>query len=177
MPGIEELMAMQGGGGGAPPAPGGAPPGAGGGQGAAMAQKLGELLQDPVAMKGMMQYAQQMGLDPSMLMGGAGAAQGGPPPGPMDAPPPMAMEAPQGAPMDAEAMATDAIDGAGATWDGTDAPTQNDIDRLKAEPTDAMVESFDEHFGDGAAAAVIGEEGGEGAPAEGAPPEGEAEEY
>jgi hypothetical protein len=59
----------------------------------------------------------------------------------------------------AEAMAQDKIDKAGNTFDGTDAPTQNDIERLTASPTDSMVEAFDEQFGDGAAAKYINPDG------------------
>jgi hypothetical protein len=51
MPGIEELMAMAQGGGG--------PPQGGGGMAGALQAKLQELMQDPVAMKGMQQYMQQ----------------------------------------------------------------------------------------------------------------------
>jgi hypothetical protein len=49
------------------------------------------------------------------------------------------------------------IDRKGATFDGVDAPTQNDIERLRAEPTDTMVEAFDDQFGDGAAADYMNE--------------------
>jgi len=74
-------------------------------------------------------------------------------------------------PEDAEALATDAIDSAGG-WEGTQAPTPTDMERLLEAPTDANCESFDAQFGDGAAAKVIGgDEGG------GEPPQGEAEEY
>jgi hypothetical protein len=167
MPGIEELMAMQqGGGGGAPPQAGG------GGMAEALQAKLQELMQDPVAMKGMQQYMQQMGGG----MGAPGAAQAGPPPGPMDMPPagmPPGMEAPPGAP-NAEALATDAIDSAGG-WEGQQSPTQTDIDRLKSDPSETNIDSFNEQFGDGAAEKVLGEEGGEEADGD-SPPE-EAAEY
>jgi hypothetical protein len=59
-------------------------------------------------------------------------------------------------------MVSQEIDRKGATWDGVDAPTQGDIQRLQAQPTDTMVESFDEQFGEGSAAKYMNEgEGGE----------------
>lgn len=166
MPGIEELMAMQGGGGGGPPMPSGqgGPPGGGAG---AMVQTLQKLMQDPVAMKGMQQYASQMGFQ--MPGTGGGGAQAGPPPGPMDMPPPMASGPPPGQgpagrqPMDMpppgreQEMVSQRMDEAGATWDGTDAPTQNDIERLQAEPTPTNIDSFNEHFGDGMAEKYLDE--------------------
>ena len=97
---------------------------------------------------------------------GAGMAQG---PGNPQAPPPM-MPPPQGMPPGmappnaggppgdgAEAAATDQIDKAGQTWDGTDAPTQNDIERLKEDPSASNIKSFDEQFGEGAAEKYVGE--------------------
>lgn len=161
-----------------------------------MMQAFSQLMQDPVAMKAMMQGAQQMGIDPQMLQQLAGGGGGGPggPQMPMSPPegggqpmPPEAEvsgEGSEGMPMDAEQMATDQIDNAGATFDGVDAPTQNDIDRLMAEPTDSMVEAFDAQFGDGAAAQYLGQQGGgDGSepadePEGSGPPEAtEAEEY
>jgi hypothetical protein len=172
MAGIDELMAMaQGGGGGGAPMP---PPGGGGGMAEALQSKLQELMQDPVAMKGMQQYMQQMGGG----MGAPGAAQAPPPMGPMDMPPgnlPPGMEAPAGAPApeDAEALATQAIDEAGG-WEGTEAPTQTDIDRLTSDPSPTNIDSFNQQFGDGAAEAVL-EGGGEGDVPEDVPPEAAAE--
>jgi hypothetical protein len=161
MPGIEELLGMAGQGGGGPPMPsgGGGPPG---GQGQAMVQTLQRLMQDPVAMKGMQQYAQQMGMQ---MPGGGGA----PPPGPMDMPPEMASGPPPGQgpagriPMDMpppgreQEMVSQQMDEAGATWDGTDAPTQNDIERLQAEPSQTNIDSFNEHFGEGMAEKYLDE--------------------
>ena len=180
MPGIQDLLQLAQGSGGAPAPPmGGAPPpGGGGGMAGALQAKLAELMQDPVAMKGMQQYMQQMGGG----MGAPGAAQAPPTPGPMDMtggiPPgeaPPGMEAPPGAPpADAEALATDAIDSAGG-WEGTQTPTQTDIERLSADPSQSNIDSFNEQFGDGAAEKVLGEagEGGEGD----APPEEASETY
>jgi hypothetical protein len=73
-------------------------------------------------------------------------------------------------------MATDAIDKAGG-WEGTKAPTQTDIDRLKADPSQTNIDSFNEQFGDGAAEEVLGQDGeSDEAPNPKAPPE-EASEY
>jgi hypothetical protein len=168
MPGPADLMALlQGGGGGAPPGapPGGAPmPPSGGGGGAmvqALQSKLAELMQDPVAMKGIQAYMQQMGGG----MGAPGAAQAPPTPGPQDVPPgsmPPGLEAPPGAPPDdAEAMASDAIDKAGG-WEGQQTPTQTDIERLTSDPSQENISSFDEQFGEGAAEKYLEEEKGEG---------------
>ena len=152
------------------------PPG-GGGQGAALAQKLSELMQDPVAMQGMMKYAQQAGIDPNMLLQGAGGAQGAMPPGPMDmtmgippgagggpqdmqppqpnmAPPP-GMDIPPGQEQD---MVSQEIDRVGATWDGEGTPTENDIERLKADPSETNINSFNEAFGEGAAEEVLSQD-------------------
>lgn len=164
MPGIQDLLALaQGaGGGGAPPQGAGPPPPGGGAppMGGMIQQVLGQLMQDPNAMKAMQAYAMNM-------MGGAGGAppmaqppgnaQGGPPgmPPQQDMPPGMAPDNAGGPPDDAEAMAQGQIDKSGATFDGQDAPTQNDIERLVESPTDTMVEAFDEKFGDGAAAKYI----------------------
>jgi hypothetical protein len=183
MPGIQDLLALtqDGGGGGAPLMPqgggGGAPPSMGGG----IAQVLGRLMQDPNAMKGMMQYAQRAGIDPRMLMqmaqgGGGGMAQGpgnpqaGPPQGPMDQIPPGTppMNAPPGAPMqpgNEQDMVSQEIDRKGATFDGTDAPTQNDIERLTEDPSAANIKAFDVQFGQGAAEQILekgqGDQGGD----------------
>ena len=164
MPGIEELMAMQGGGGGNPMAD-------------ALKQKLGELMQDPAALQGMQQYMQQMGGG----MGGPGAAQAPPTSGPMDMTagiPPGAevpgmeptpgMDIPAGQEQD---MVSQEIDRVGATWDGESTPTQSDIDRLRAEPTQTNIDSFDQQFGEGAAEKVLEEEGGDTETPE--PPESE----
>ena len=230
MPGIEELMAMQGGGGG-PPQGGGMPPqgGGGGGMAGAMIQKLQQLMQDPVASQAIMQKAQQMGLgggggaplpggapgqDPRMALAGprgsetmrggvnpgvmstemlAGAGQGGfsgpstdgaiydtleanqgvrgdlpPRPGgpytgyaeemePMDDPRQTPMPSDGDSPE--TRMINREIDRKGATFDGVDAPTQNDIDRILEAPTDMMLEAFDAQFGDGAAAQYLDPEG------------------
>ena len=136
----------------------------------ALQAKLAELMQDPVAMKGMQQYMQQMGGG----MGAPGAAQAPPTAGPMDMPPAMAGE--EGAPMDAEALATDAIDSAGG-WEGTEAPTQTDIDRLVGDPSEANISSFNQQFGDGAAEEVLAGEGGAEGDAPAPPDEAEAAEY
>lgn len=162
----------------------------------AMLQAFQQLMQDPTAMQAMMQGAQQMGIPPQMIQqamqagGGPGMMPGGqmaeaPMEGGGQPMPPEAMAEGEGGmpPVeggDAEAMAMEQIDNAGATFDGVDAPTQNDIERLLAEPTDAMVEAFDAQFGDGAAAQYInsgqgGEEPAEQPEAE--PPGEEAEEY
>jgi hypothetical protein len=57
---------------------------------------------------------------------------------------------------DPEAMAQSQIDNAGYTWDGVDAPTKNDIQRLKEDPSDEAKASFDEQFGEGAAERYLG---------------------
>jgi hypothetical protein len=168
MPGLEELLAMRGGGGGAP-----MPPMQGqdaGGMAGALQAKLAELMQDPVAVRGMRDFMQQQGGG----MGAPGAAQAPPTGGPMDMTGgiPPGMEAPPGAPPDAEAMAMDAIDTAGG-WEGTDAPTQSDIERLQDDPSQPNIDSFNQQFGEGAAEEVLGG-GGE---AEGDAPPEEASEY
>jgi hypothetical protein len=159
MPGIQDLLALAqgGGGGGGAPMPQGPPQGGGGGMGGALVQKLQELMQDPVAMKGMQQYMMGMGGG----MGAPGAAQAPPTPGPQDVPPgsmPPGMEPPAGAPMDDQQMVSDEIDRKGATWDGVDAPTQNDIERLQSDPSSINIKSFNEQFGEGAAEKYIEEE-------------------
>lgn len=158
---------------------------------AAMLQAFQGLMQDPVAMKAMMQGAQQMGVNPQMLQqlmaGGAGGPQM--PQAPMEGggqpmPPEAEVSGEGGMPPaegepSPEEMAQGEIDGAGYTWDGVDAPTQNDIDRLMADPSPEAVASFNEQFGEGAAEQYLG--GGEGeepseepGPAE---PPSESEEY
>jgi hypothetical protein len=160
---------------------------------AAMMQAFQQLMQDPSAQQAMMQGAQQMGLDPRMLAqmaGGAGGMMQGPGGGPQAMPPDMGGAGPsgegelppemEGAPTDPEQMASDQIDQAGNTWDGVDAPTQNDIDRLMQDPNPEAVASFDEQFGEGAAAEYLGEGGGAEAseePEEGGPMPSEADEY
>ena len=91
---------------------------------------------------------------------GPGNPQAPPPmmPPPQGMPPGMAPPNAGGPPGDgAEAAATDQIDKAGQTWDGTDAPTQNDIERLKEDPSASNIKSFDEQFGEGAAEKYVGE--------------------
>jgi hypothetical protein len=171
MPGLEELLAMRGGGGGGAP-----PPSQGqdiGGMAGALSAKLAELMQDPVALKGMRDFMQQQGGG----MGAPGSAQAPPTGGPMDMTRgiPPGMEAPPGAPMDMppgleQDMVSEEIDRVGATWDGVDAPTQNDIQRLKEDPSEANIASFNEHFGEGEAEKYIGEAEDEDSP----PPEGGA---
>ena len=173
MPGLEELLAMQQPQpGGAPmPQPGGPMPGGqdAGGMAGALRAKLQELMQDPVAVKGMQDFMQQQGGG----IGAPGSAQAPPTSGPMDMTRgiPPGMEAPPGAPQpedmpsdippgEEQDMVSNEIDRKGATWDGVEAPTQNDIERLTAEPTDSMVESFDEQFGEGSAAKYLGEDQG-----------------
>ena len=156
-------------------------------QGGAIQQVLQQLMQNPAAMQGMMNFMQgqsptagmpvppSMGGGmppgmPGMPPGGAPAAPGAPPPGmPEDMGGGMPPEPP---PEDAEQMATDQIDQAGNTWDGVDAPTKNDIERLKEDPNPEAIKSFDEQFGEGAAEKYLG--GGEGEPDEEEPEESEA---
>jgi hypothetical protein len=114
-----------------------------------MLQAFQSLMQDPHAMQAMMQGAQQMGIPPQMLQqlmsGGGGGPPGGgmmqgPGGGPQAMPPDMGGAGPSGegemppeaeGQGDPEQMASQQIDQAGNTWDGVDAHTQNDIDRLK----------------------------------------------
>ena len=183
MPGPADLMALlqqgggggggppmppQGGGGGPPMPPQGGPPmmppGGGGGMGGMIQQVLGNLMKDPVAMKGMMQFLQQQGGG----MGAPGNAQAPPPQGPQGSIPPGVppMNAPAGAPMDPgneQDMVSKEIDRKGATFDGTDAPTQNDIERLVDDPTAINIKAFDAQFGEGAAEQILEKEGGGGA--------------
>src|SRR5262245_22435846 len=153
---------------------------------AAMLQAFSQLMGDPAARQAMMQAAQQMGIPPQMIQMGmqlAGGGGGGAPPGaammqgpggggaPM--PPDMGGAGPSGEgemppeaegggpPPDAEQMAQDQIDNAGATFDGVDAPTQNDIERLTEDPSPEMIKAFDAQFGEGAAEKYLGGEGGE----------------
>jgi hypothetical protein len=55
-----------------------------------------------------------------------------------------------------EELAQGQIDQAGYTWDGVDAPTKNDIERLKEDPSDEAIDSFDEQFGEGSAEKYLG---------------------
>lgn len=55
-------------------------------------------------------------------------------------------------------MVSQEIDRKGATFDGTNAPTQNDIERLVSDPTAQAVKAFDVQFGDGAADKYLGGE-------------------
>jgi hypothetical protein len=180
MPGIQDLLQLaQGSGAPSQPMGGGGAPG--GGMAQALQSKLAELMQDPVAMKGMQQYMQQMGGG----MGAPGSAQAPPTGGPMDMTagippggPPPGMEAPPGAPMDIppgqeQDMVSQEIDRVGATWDGEDEPTANDIERLKADPSQTNIDSFNQQFGEGAAEEYVGS--GEDSPAP--PDEAEAAEY
>jgi hypothetical protein len=142
-----------------PMPPQGGPPdaGGGGGGGGAIAQVLQSLMQNPAAIKGMQNFMQgqpptagmpqPMGLPPGM----------GPPPGGGGGPPmpPGAGGPPQGD--QAEQMANSQIAKAGQTWDGTDAPTKNDIERLKEDPSPSAVKSFDQQFGSGMAEKYIGD--------------------
>jgi hypothetical protein len=183
-------MMPPGGGGAPPPGGGGAPPM--GGMIAQVLQRLmsnpqaiqgilGQLAQNPAAMAGMQNFMRGqsptagMPLPPSR--GGPvppGVGGGGPPmqpPGgggpPMPPPGPSANAGPplpQGGDK-AEAMAQSKIDNAGNTWDGTDAPTKNDIERLKEDPTPAAIKSFDQQFGQGMAEKYLGDSE-QGEPAE-----------
>lgn len=173
MPGPADLMALLqqggggGGGGGMPPGGGGGmPPGAppGGGMGAMLQQVLGQLMQDPGAMKAMQQYMMQMG------QGGTPGAPGDP-----QAPPPNMpqQDGPPGMqPGGEQDMVNDEIDRKGATFDGDSAPTANDIERLQADPSDANVKAFDAQFGDGMAEKYLEEDKGEG-PEGNSPPDKE----
>ena len=160
MPGLQELLAMQG---GAPPMPSSRGQDQGGMAGALQA-KLAELMQDPVALRGMQDFMRQQGGG----MGVPGSAQAQPTGGPMDMTGgiPPGTSAPPGAPMDMppgqeQNMVSDEIDRKGSTWDGVDAPTQNDIERLKEDPSQTNIDSFNEQFGEGAAEEYVGQ--GEGA--------------
>lgn len=147
-----------------PPGPGGgAPPGMGGG---AIAQVLQRLMQNPAAVKGMQNYMQ--GLPPTQglpqpLPREMTDPGGGPPPGPAgmgappQGPPDMPPTGPGAAQDPAEKMAQDKIDTAGQTWDGTDAPTKNDIERLMEDPSASNIKSFDAQFGEGMAEKYLGE--------------------
>jgi hypothetical protein len=75
-------------------------------------------------------------------------------------------------------MAADAMDQKGATFDGTDAPTQNDIERLQDNPSAMMMKAFDEQFGEGAAEKIVGDQGGGQDESESSgPPDNESSEY
>lgn len=178
MPGLQELLAMQG---GAPPMP----PSRGqdqGGMAGALQAKLAELMQDPVALRGMQDFMRQQ----SGGMGVPGSAQAQPTGGPMDMTggiPPGGASAPPGAPMDMppgqeQNMVSDEIDRKGSTWDGVDAPTQNDIERLKEDPSQTNIDSFNEQFGEGAAEEYVGEGEPDSEEGEGdAPPDKAASPY
>lgn len=135
-------------------------------------QILGQLMQDPAAMQGMMNFMQGQAPTAGMPMppSAGGGMPGGMPPQGMPPGvgggsgdlPPMGPPEGEGAP-DPEAMAQGQIDNAGYTWDGTDAPTSNDIQRLKEDPSEEAIESFNEQFGDGAAEKYLGG-GGENEP-------------
>lgn len=166
--------------GGMPPQGGGMPP-QGGGMGPGIAQVLQQLMQNPAALKGMMNFMQGQpptagmpmppskggqippGMSPQnpipMPPPGGGPPTGAPPPDSETQGPP-----PGGGPPDgAEAMAQGQIDKAGQTWDGVDAPTKNDIARLKEDPSPSAIKSFDQQFGKGMAEKYLGdgEEAGE----------------
>lgn len=144
----------------------------------AMLQAFQQLMQNPASQQAMMQGAQQMGIDPRMLMqlaGGAGGMMQGPGGGGAPMPPDMGGAGPSGEgelPPEAEAggpppqgtpeeMAQGQIDSAGNTWDGVDAPTKNDIERLTENPTPDAIASFNEQFGEGAAEKYLGEGAGD----------------
>ena len=139
------LAALMGGGGGGP----------GGGM---IAQVIQQLMSNPAAIKGMMNFLQ--GAPPTAGIP-VPPSKGGPMPG-AGAPPAGAGAPPAGAPPQdpAEKMAAQQIDQAGNTWDGVDAPTKGDIARLVANPTPAAIKSFDAQFGKGMAEKYIAAEGG-----------------
>jgi len=58
-----------------------------------------------------------------------------------------------------EAMVEQEMDRKGATFDGNKAPTENDIDRLKEDPSPVMMKMFDEQFGPGAAKIIVTDSG------------------
>jgi hypothetical protein len=75
-------------------------------------------------------------------------------------------------------MVSDEIDRKGSTWDGVDAPTQNDIERLKEDPSQTNIDSFNEQFGEGAAEEYVGEGEPDSEEGEGdAPPDKAASPY
>lgn len=51
----------------------------------------------------------------------------------------------------ANEFAQSAIHGAAPEWEGKNAPTQADIDKMNESPTDAVLESFEQQFGEGSA--------------------------
>jgi len=130
----------------------------GGGAGGGMiAQVIGNLMKNPAAMQGMMNFMQgrppTAGIPAPPSQGGAmPMPPGGMPMPPRGGPPmpPGGADTPQ--PDDAEAMAKQAIDSPDGVWEGTKSPTPADIEKLNARPTDTNVESFDDQFGQGAAA-------------------------
>jgi hypothetical protein len=86
---------------------------------------------------------------------------GAPPPGAQDEgdePPTPATKGGGPPPDAAEAAANSKIGNAGYTWDGVDAPTKNDIERLKEDPTPAAIKSFDKQFGPGMAEKYLGDQ-------------------
>ena len=160
MPDPRELMmlAQQGGGGGPPQMP----PGGGGDprMAQAMQQKLAQLMQDPVARAGMQAHMQggdprQAGAQAAMQdprMAAAMQQQGGGQPMPPNA---------QMQPGNEQDMVSSEINRKGATFDGNEAPTKNDIERLMSDPSPENIKAFDAQFGEGAAEQYLGEEGGE----------------
>src|SRR5215831_10265063 len=131
--------------------------------GGAIAQVLQQLMRNPAAVQGMQNYMQGKAPTEGMPMP---PSQGGPMPGPPPAggPPMPTGDAPPG---DAEQMAQGQIDKAGYTWDGVDAPTKNDIERLVADPSPEAIKSFVEQFGEGMAEKYIEDQGGGEAEPEG----------
>lgn len=86
------------------------------------------------------------------------------------------MEDPRQTPMpmkpgEEQNMVSDEIDRKGATFDGNEAPTQNDIERLQADPSSANVKAFDLQFGKGSAVDYLDEESGEPINPDGSPKE------
>ena len=63
-------------------------------------------------------------------------------------------------------MVSQEIDRKGATFDGNEAPTKNDIERLVSDPSVQAMKAFDAQFGDGSAERYLGtnEETGETSP-------------
>ena len=142
----------------------------GGGMGGMIQQVLSQLMQNPAAMQGMQNFMQ--GLSPTAGMPMPPSQGGAPMPMPMPSAPPGGMpgdmpmpgappgEMPAGGPGDAEQMAQDTINSAG-DWEGSDEPTSGDLAKLKENPDDATIQSFNAHFGEGAAEEYLGAESGE----------------
>ena len=61
-------------------------------------------------------------------------------------------------------MVSQEIDRKGATFDGNEAPTKNDIERLVSDPTPQAVKAFDMQFGEGAADKYLEEDFSENSP-------------